>query len=79
MITLDDFTRKIEAEFEEISPGTLTPDTQYRSIESWSSMHALIIIAFFDSNFNIALTGADLKSAQSIRDLYAIVQQKQNQ
>jgi acyl carrier protein len=39
-------------------------------------MHALIVIAFFDANFDILLTGTDLKQTQTIGDLYNLVLQK---
>jgi acyl carrier protein len=73
---LNEFIEKLESEFEEMPKGTLKPDTDYRSIKGWSSMHALIIIAFIDINFNITLTGADLKSTKTVSDLYNLVQQK---
>jgi acyl carrier protein len=76
MMTVEEFTKQLEAEFDEAEPGTITPETHYRSIKGWSSMHALIIIAFVDSNFDILLNGADLKSAETINDLYNIIKEK---
>lgn len=73
MISIEEFTKNLEAEFEEIAPGTVTPDTNYRDIKGWSSMYALIIIAFVDTNFDVSLNANDLKSSQTIRDLYNIV------
>lgn len=78
MMSIEEFTRSLETEFEDLEPGTITPDMNYRSIKGWSSMHALIIIAFVDANFNIILNGSDLKSAETIRDLYNLVKQKTN-
>ncbi|HEX8517266.1 MAG TPA: acyl carrier protein [Bacteroidia bacterium] len=75
-MSIEEFTEKLGSEFEEVEPGSLTPDTHYKKIKGWSSMHALIIIAFVDAQFNTILTGADLKSASTIRDLYQIVQDK---
>lgn len=73
---LADFITKLEAEFDDMPKGTLSADTDYRSIKGWSSMHALIIIAFVDINFNITLNGSDLKSTKTVSDLYNLVQQK---
>jgi acyl carrier protein len=75
-MNIEEFTKNLEAEFEEVQPGTITPATNYRSIKGWSSMHALIIIAFVDANFDIVLNGADLKSAETINDLYNVIQEK---
>lgn len=73
MDSIDKFTTKLEAEFEELTPGTLTPDTEYRKIETWSSMHALVVIAFIDSEYDILLKPEEMRSTQTIRDLYNLV------
>jgi acyl carrier protein len=75
-MNIEEFTRGLEAEFEEVQPGTIVPDTVFRNIKGWSSMHALIIIAFVDTNYNVLLNGSDIKSAQTIRDLYNITFEK---
>lgn len=75
-MTLDEFTHKLEGELEDIEPGTLTPDTDYRSLKNWSSMYALIIIAFVDMQFNVTLNGQDMKSTNTVKDLYELVQKK---
>lgn len=77
-MTIQEFTQLLEKEFEDIPPGTLTPDTNYRDIPNWSSMHALIIIAFADANFGVELTANDLKNTQTIGDLYTVIQSKLN-
>jgi acyl carrier protein len=76
MSDIEEFTRKLEAEFEDVEPGTLTPDTHYKNIKGWSSMHALIIIAFVDAQYDTILNGADLRSASTIRDLFTLVKEK---
>lgn len=75
-MTIEEFTTQLEHEFEDLVPGTLTPDTHYRDIKNWSSMHALIIIAFADANFGVELNASDLRNTQTIRDLYNIIQLK---
>lgn len=79
MDTIEEFTRKLEQEFDEIEPGSLKPETNYRDIKNWSSMYALIIIAFADANYDVMLNAADLKSTETIKDLYqAVSAKKQN-
>lgn len=74
---LDVFVAKIEAEIEDLEPGTLTPDKDYREIEQWSSMYALILIAMIDTEYGVTLSGEDLKQTKTVRDLYDIVKSKQ--
>lgn len=68
--------QQIEEEFEEVESGTISPSTSFRDIEGWSSMHALILIALIDNHYDILLTGAELKNAQTIQDIYEIIQSK---
>jgi acyl carrier protein len=77
-MNVEEFTKKLEAEFDDLEPGSIQPDTDYRTIKGWSSMHALIIIAFIDINYDITLNGAELKNTTTIRDLYNYVQQKKS-
>ena len=76
MINIDEFTRLLELEFDDIEPKTLTPNTNYRSIPNFSSMYALIIIAFIDNEFDVLLTGEDLRNTETIADLYNLVSQR---
>lgn len=76
-MNIHEFTKKLEVELEGIDPGSLTPETVYRGLKNWSSMHALIIIAFIDLNFDITLNAQDLKNTQTVKDLYDLVQSKQ--
>lgn len=73
---IHEFTKQIEGEFEDVEPGTLTPTTNYREIKSWSSMYALIVIAFVDANFDVQLSADDLRNSQTIEDIYKIVMSK---
>ncbi len=76
MMSIEEFIALLEKEFEDLPPGTLKPGTNYRDIPNWSSMHALIIIAFVDANFNVELTATDLRNTQTIQELYNIIQSK---
>lgn len=76
MITLEEFNTNLEKELEEIAPGTLTPDTNYRTIANWSSVYALIVVAFVDMNFDVILNAQDLKSTNTVRELYELIKHK---
>ncbi|MFN8115305.1 MAG: acyl carrier protein [Bacteroidia bacterium] len=77
MVSIEEFTSQLAAEFEDIDPSTITPNTNYREIKNWSSMYALIIIAFVDANYDVQLNAENLKSSQTIKDIYDIVVSKQ--
>ena len=76
MISIDEFVSKLEKEFDDVPPGTLKANTNYKQMEQWTSMHALIIIAFIDSEFDIIFKSDDLKNTETISDLYKLIAEK---
>jgi len=78
MINISEFIKTVEVEFEELAPGTLTPNTNFRDLDEWSSMHALIIIALIDTEYDVTITGEDLSAIETVSQLYDIVESRIN-
>lgn len=76
---IKEFIEKLEVEFEEIEEGTLSPATNFREIDEWSSMHALIIIALIDVEYDVTVGGEDLVKMETIQDLFDFVRQNHNE
>ncbi len=70
MESLETFIAKLEEEFEELPRGTLTSQTIFRDLSVWDSMHALILVAFIDMEYDVTLRGEDLMSLKTVQDLY---------
>jgi acyl carrier protein len=70
------FIKKIEGEIEGLTPGALQPGSNFRELPEWSSMHALIIIALAETEYNISITGEDLRKCQVVQDLYDIIKSR---
>lgn len=79
MVNIETFTKVLGEEFEDIDTNDLTPETDYRSIPDFSSMHALIIIAHIDSEYDVMISGEDLKNTATIRDLYTLVLERKSE
>lgn len=73
---INDLITKLEGEFEDIPKGTLTPSTKITDIQGWGSMHALIVIALMDAEYGITVKGEELRSVQSIQDLFDLAKKK---
>ncbi len=71
---LPTFIAHIEEEFEDLQAGVITGETAFRQLEGWSSMMALILIARIDSEYNVNLTAEELAEANTINDLFVLVQ-----
>ncbi len=67
------FFEKFLEQFEESDLSQITIDSEFRSIEEWSSMMALVIIAMVDEEFGITITGDDIRKSVTIRDVYNVV------
>jgi len=73
---LEDFISKIEDEFEEIKPGTLSPSSSFREALNWNSMNALIIMAIITSEFEVVIGPEDLKNCDTVQSLFDFVVSK---
>ena len=73
---IEELIEKIKAEFEEdYDIGELGPDDNIKTMGWWSSMHALVIIALIDSEYDIMLEPSQMRSVNTVRELYNLVNQ----
>lgn len=75
-MTLDEFVKAFAAEFEETPADQFKADTVFKSLDEWGSLTALSIIALAMEEFEKKITGADLRSCNTIEDLYNLIQSK---
>lgn len=73
---LQDFTQKFAECFNQTEPAQITAETKFKELEEWGSMLALIVIAMVDADFGKTVTSEDLKSANTVADLFTIVSNK---
>lgn len=73
---LKEFVQLFVEELEDTPVESVTPSTVYKDLEEWSSLTALSIISMVDENFEKRLTGADLRSVNTIEELYNLVLSK---
>lgn len=75
-MTLDEFVAAFADEFDETPIEFFTPDTVFSELEEWSSLTALSIISMVDEQLDKILTGADIRSSVTIRDIYELLEKK---
>ena len=75
---LNKFIKLLEEELEDIPKGILKATTNYRDVEGFSSMHALIIIAFIDNEFDVLLSGSELRNTSTVEELFTVVHNKRS-
>lgn len=62
------FANAIEVENEK----SLIATTKFRTLDEWSSLSVMLLIAFFDEEFDKQIAEKDIRQAETIEDLYKI-------
>jgi len=75
-MTIEDFIKNIETEFEDIEPGKLTPDSNFRNAFEWNSINALILIALIKTEYNVSINAEDIQKSKTVNDLFDIVKSR---
>lgn len=73
MKTLDEFVQLFAEQFEDTEESLFAPDTEFRSLDEWSSLISLCVISMVDEEFEVALNASDIGNANTIEELYNIV------
>jgi acyl carrier protein len=73
---LQEFIKNFANQFEETDPSVFTKDTVFKDLDEWSSLTALSIIAMVDEEYGVTLKGDDIRSANTLEDLFNIVKNK---
>ena len=73
---LQEFITNFANQFEETDSSLFTKDTVFKNLDEWSSLLALSIIAMVDEEYEVTLKGDDIRSANTIEDLFNIVKSK---
>lgn len=67
---MKNFIEKLAEAIEVENVESLTPETEFRELEEWSSLAALSLIAMFDEEYDITVNGNAIREAETIEDLY---------
>ncbi len=76
IMDIKEFIDKFAEVFDDTDASDLTPETNFRDLDEWSSLSALGVIALADEEFDTELSGNELRAANTIRDLYNMLSAK---
>lgn len=63
-------------QFDETEHSVFSSETKFKELDEWSSLVALSIIAMVDEQYSLKLTGEDIKSSNTINDLFQVIAAK---
>ena len=70
MKTLDEFVALFAEQFEETDVNEFQANTEFKELDEWSSLTALVVIGMVDEEFGITIKGEDIRNSNTIEDLY---------
>lgn len=73
---INDFIVNFADQFDDTDESVFTAETKFRELDEWSSLLALSIIAMVDEEYDVQLKGEEMRSANTIQELYNIVESK---
>ncbi|KPM48568.1 acyl carrier protein [Jiulongibacter sediminis] len=72
----EEFIQFFAEQFDETEPEEFKAETEFRQLEEWDSMVALMVIAMIDEEYNVKVSGDDIRNSTTIADLMAVVESK---
>lgn len=73
---IKDFITNFADQFDDTEANVLTPETNFRELEEWSSMIALGIMAMIDDEYDVQLKADEMRKATTIQELFDLVSSK---
>lgn len=72
---IKDFIQNFANQLDDTDAEVLTPETEFRQLDEWSSLAALSIIAMIDEEYDKTIGSETFKRAKTIQDLFDLINQ----
>lgn len=73
---INEFIEKFAEIFDDTDASALNPETKFRELDEWSSLSALGVIALADEEFDVELSGSEMRRANTIQELFDLISSK---
>lgn len=73
---IKEFIQNFADQFDDTEASVLTPETNFRELEEWSSMMGLAILAMVDDEYDVQLKADEMRKAETIQELFDLVNSK---
>lgn len=75
---LKDFICQFIEQFDNIDASAINGGTYFKEMDVWTSMAALMIIGMIDDEYGVEISAKDIRSAETIEDLFELVKTRKN-
>lgn len=73
---IKEFIQNFADQFDDTEASVLTPETNFRELEEWSSMMGLAILAMVDDEYDVQLKADEMRKTTTIQELFDLVNSK---
>ena len=67
---IKEFIQNFADQLDDTDAEVLAPETEFRTLDDWSSLAALSIIAMVDEEYGVSIASDTFKTAKTIQDLF---------
>jgi len=76
IMEINAFLKNFADILDDTDAALITQETVFRDLDEWNSLTALSLIAMADEEYDVKLTGDDIKSSNSLHDIFEIIKNK---
>ncbi|NLX40876.1 MAG: acyl carrier protein [Bacteroidales bacterium] len=70
------FIENFAFQFDETDSSLFDAETEFKTLDEWSSFVALTIIAMVDEEYGVQIKGDDIRNSKTIQDLFDLVESR---
>lgn len=69
---INEFIEKFAEAIDVDDASSLTPDMDFREIDEWNSISVMLLIAYYEDEFDKQIFSSDIRACKTINDLYVL-------
>lgn len=73
---IKEFIKDFAEQFDETEIEEFSAETEYRSLDEWSSLTGLAILNMINKKYGIKITTSEIKETSTIEDVFNLVESK---
>jgi len=73
---IENFLQNFRDILDDTDPALIAADTEFKNLDEWDSLTALSLIAMADDEYSVKLTGDDIKSANTLGEVFEKIKTK---
>ncbi len=73
---LTEFIKHFAEQFDDEPLSNFAPETRFRDMEEWDSLHAMMIMAMVNEKYKVKITPEELRNSQTVAEVYEVVKAK---